>query len=76
MKSKENFNGALKPLTKNMSNGILPLTEKTPKMLKQKHLKPNETASQTLLQRPTLTTHPIVHEDVDESLITKAAPPR
>ena len=35
---------ALKLLTENMSNGILSLTEKTLKMLKQKHPEVNETA--------------------------------
>ena len=35
MMSKGNVNGALKLLTENMSNGMLPLTDKTLKMLKQ-----------------------------------------
>ena len=40
--SKGNVNGALKLLTKNMSYEILPLTDKTLKMLKQKHPEAND----------------------------------
>ena len=36
MVSKGNVSGVLKLLTENMSNGILPLNDKTLKMLKQK----------------------------------------
>ena len=39
---KGNVKGALKVLTENVSNGILPLTDKTLKMLKQKHPEANE----------------------------------
>ena len=42
MMSKGNVNGALKILTENMSNEILPLNDKTLKMLKQKHPEVNE----------------------------------
>ena len=35
--SKDNVNGALKLLTNNMSNGILPLTDAILQLLKQKH---------------------------------------
>ena len=73
MMSKGNVNGALKLLTENMSNGILPLTDKTLKMLKQKHPKANELLQEVLLQGPTRPVHPIVYEDMDESLILKAA---
>ena len=50
MMSKGNVNGALKLLTENMSNGILPLNDKTLKMLKQKHPEANEPPQEVLLQ--------------------------
>ena len=40
--SKSNANGTLKLLRENMSNGILPLNDKTLKLLKQKHPEANE----------------------------------
>ena len=71
--SKGNVNGALNPLTENMSNGILPLNDKTLTMLKQKHPEANELPQEVLLQGRTRPVHPIVYEDMDESLILKAA---
>ena len=71
MTSKGNVNGALKLLTENMSNGILPLNDKTLTMLKQKHPEANEPPQEVLLQGPTRPVHPIVYEDMDESLILK-----
>ena len=53
MMSKSNVNGALKILTENMSNKILPLNDKTLKMLKQKHPEANEPPQEVLLQGPT-----------------------
>ena len=73
MMSKGDFNRALKLLTENMSNGILPLTDKTGKMLKQKHPEAKEAPQEVLLQGPTRTVHPIEYEDMEESLILKAA---
>ena len=55
-----------------MSNRILPLNDKTLKMLKQKHPKANEPPKEVLLQGPTQPFHPIAYEDMDESLILKA----
>ena len=71
--SKGNVSGAHKLLTENMSNGILPLNDKTLTMLKQKHPEANEPPQKVLLQGPTRTFHPIVYEDLYESLILKAA---
>ena len=53
MMSKGNVNGALKILTENMSNEILPLNDKTLKMLKQKQPEANEPPQEVLLQGPT-----------------------
>ena len=73
MMSKGNVNGALKLLTENMSNGILPLNDQTLMVLKQKHPEANELPQEVLLQGPAWPVHPIVYEDMDESLILKAA---
>ena len=56
-----------------MSNGILPLNDKTLEILKQKHPEGNEPPQEVLLQRPVRPVHPIVYEDMHESLILKAA---
>ena len=53
MMSKGNVNGALKILMENLSNEILPLNDKTLKMLKQKHPEANEPPQEVLLQGPT-----------------------
>ena len=73
MVSKGNVNRVLKLLAENMSNGILPLTDKTLKMLKQKHPEANEPLQAGVLQGPTRPVHPIVYEDINESLILKSA---
>ena len=49
MMGKGSVNRALKHLTENMSNGILPLTEKTLKVIKQKLPEANESPPKTLL---------------------------
>ena len=64
--SKGNVSGALKLLTENILNGILPLNDKTLKMLKQKHPETNEPPQEVLFQGPTRPVHPIVYEDMDE----------
>ena len=52
MMSKGNVNEALKLLMENMLNGILPLNDKTLKMLKQKQPEGNEPLQEVLLQGP------------------------
>ena len=49
----------------NMLNGILSLTDKILKMLKQKHPQANELIQEVLLQGPTEPFHQIVYEDMD-----------
>ena len=73
MINKGNVKGALKLLTESMSNGMLPLNDKTLTMLKQKHPKANEPPQEVLLQGSTRPIHPILYENMDESLILKAA---
>ena len=56
-----------------MSNRILPLNDKILEMLKQKYPEANKSPQEALLQGPTQPVHPIVYEDMDESLTLKAA---
>ena len=63
-----------------MSNGILSLTEKTLKMLKQKHPEVNETLPpppspphEILLEGPKQPVQLIVHEDMGKPFILEAA---
>ena len=69
---KGNVNAALKLLTRNISNGILPLDDKTLSLLKQKHPASSELNEEVLLrdQKPSL--HPVVFEDIDESMVKEA----
>ena len=68
--SKGNLNGALKLLMNNMLNGILPLTDETLQLLKQKH---PESPPEVLIEGPITKIHSVVYDDNDESLILKAA---
>ena len=66
------MNGALMLLTNNMAKGILPLTEVTLQLVKQKHVESREPPPERP-ERPVRQIHPIVYDDIDESLILKAA---
>ena len=66
--SKSNVNGALKLLTNNMPNGILPLTDATLELLKQKHPKSREPPFEVLIEGPMREIHPVLYDDTDESL--------
>ena len=70
---KGNVNGALKLLTNNMSNGILPLTDETLHLLRTKHQEMQNAHEEVLLQGPIKQVHPVVYEAIDEALISKAA---
>ena len=54
-----------------MSEGILPLTDKTLQLLELKHPDAKDTSQQALLQGPIQKMHPLVYDDVDEELIKK-----
>ena len=56
---KGNVNGAIKVLTSNMKNGILPLNEKTLKQLRQKHPETKEATEEILLPDKPEVIHPI-----------------
>ena len=66
-------NGTLKLLTNSVSNRILQLSDKTQDLLKQKHPELKESSPETLLQDPFRPIHPVPHDDIDESLIMRAA---
>ena len=67
---KGNVNGAIKVLTSNMQNGILPLNEKTLKQLRQRH---PEATEETLLPDKPEVIHPIKFEKIDAEMVRKAA---
>ena len=71
--SKGNVNEALKLLTNNMLNGVLPLTDATLQLLKQKHPESREPPTEVLIEGPVRKIHPVIQHDIDESLILKAA---
>ena len=71
--SKGNVNGALKLLTNNMSNGVLPLSKETLSLLKLKHPEPVQPSPETLLEGPIRPIHPVVYEDINENLVMRAA---
>ena len=70
---KGNVNGALKLLTSNISNGIPPLDERTLSLLKQKHPESSELNEEVLLRGEKPPVHPVVFEDIDESMVKEAA---
>ena len=70
---KGNVNGAFKLLTGNISNGILPLDDKTLSLLKLKHPTSNESNKEVLLRREKPSVHPVVFEDIDENMVKEAA---
>ena len=71
--SKGNVNGAIKLLTNNMSNRILPLTDATLQLPKQKHPESRQPPPEVLIKGPIRKIHSIVYDDIDESLILKAS---
>ena len=57
----------------NISNGILPLDDKTLSLLKQKHPVSSELSEELLLTGEKLSVHPVVFEDIDENMVKEAA---
>ena len=68
---KGNIDGALKLLTNNMTNGILPLDENTLYSLKQKHPQSQPAYEETLIIREPPVIHPIISDDINEELVRK-----
>ena len=73
MMQKGNVNGAIKLLSNNMQNGVLPLTDDTLKLLKIKHPEPAETSADVLLTDIPEKIHPIKFEDINADTIRRAA---
>ena len=69
----ENVNGALKLSTCNISNGLFPLDDKTLSILKQKHQASSELSEEILLGGEKPSVHPVVLEDMDESMVKEEA---
>ena len=68
-----NVNAAIKLLTNNMSNGILPLTDETLQKLRQKHPDARTAEVVTLVQEFAPDIHPIIFEEIDEEMVKQAA---
>jgi len=66
---KGNVNGALKLLTNNMANGILPLNNQTLNLLHLKHPEAKEVSADVLIQGPKPRIHPVIFDEIDEDLI-------
>ena len=57
-----------------MSNGILPRTDATRQLLKQKHPESREPSPEVLTEEPVRKIYyKLVYDDIDKSLILKAA---
>ena len=67
-----NINGAIKLLTKNMENSVLPLNEKTLELMRQKHPKASSTTESVLLRDDMDKVHPIKFENITEESVRKA----
>ena len=70
---KGNINGAIKLLTNNMENGILPLNENTLELLRQKHPTEKEPQHHAILPDEEKPVHPIKFEKIDAEMVRKAA---
>ena len=71
--AKGNVNSAMKLLTNNMSNGILPLGEDTLHQLRMKHPASRNADNDILLQGEIPDIHPIIFEEIDEEMVKQAA---
>ena len=71
--SKGNINGAIKLLSDNMENGIIPLNEETLSKLREKHPKSKIADKDVLLTDIPIEVHPIRFEEIDAEMIRNAA---
>ena len=71
--AKGNVNSALKLLTNNMENGILPVNRYTLSKLIQKYPKGKTVSQDVLLNGPLQNIHPVKFQSIDEEVIRKAA---
>ena len=70
---KGNINGAIKILTNNMENGILPINDNTLQLLRQKHPEAKDPPENVLLTDDEKFVHPIKFEMIDEEMVRRAA---
>ena len=70
---KDNVIGAVKLLTNEMSNGILPLTEKTLSQLEIKHPDNRDASADVLLNGPIKEIDHIVFDAIDKEMVLRAA---
>ena len=70
---KGNINAAIKLLTNNMQNGIVPLNDETLRMLRMKHPKEEPASADVLFPDEPVVIHPIVFEKIDAELVRTAA---
>ena len=70
---KSNTNGALKVLTNEVSNGILPVTEEALSQVEIKHPDNRDASVDELLNGPIKEIHPIVFNPIDEEMVLRAA---
>ena len=68
-----NISGAIKLLTNNIQNGVLPLNEKTLELLRQKHPKASPATESVLLTEDVEKVHLIKFENITEESVRKAA---
>ena len=70
---KGSVNGAVKLLTNNMQNAILPLNEETINILRLKHPDASHANEEALLSDVPENIHPIIFEKIDSEAVRKAA---
>ena len=69
----DNVSGAIKLLSRNMENGILPLNEETLSLLKQKHPHGNDVSDSILLPDSPITVHEVRFEAISSKMIPESA---
>ena len=71
--NKGNINSAIKLLSNNMENGILPLNDTTLKLLKQKHPRQSEADKHLLFDDIPKSIHKVKYECIDAEVIRNTA---
>ena len=70
---KDNVHNAMKLLTNNMKNGVLPLNKKTLEQLKQKHPQRSDADPEIMLPDKPEQIHPVKLDSIDSENVRKAA---
>ena len=69
---KGNVDSAIKLITNNMQNGILPLTDTTLKLLKQRHPESAPTTKEVLLPDQPESSHQIKYENINADAVCQS----